>query len=162
MSGVVSNSKMDESRNSWCMSKRKECESEGYGSIRRNNKVESIHTPYLSIPTSNRFDVLTNLTDGLSSDEDAAFVMQSNSSIKRNPKSRRDTVRPQTRHFTKHRNGEPGKVMNHHGQEPANVQDLTRPMNIPAIINGCVSPSKDEKVFFHNYIKELYAKLIKH
>jgi hypothetical protein len=83
MSGVVSNSKMDESHNSWCMSERKECESEGYGSIRRNNKVERIHTPYLSIPTSNRFDVLTNLTDGLSSDEDAAFVMQSNYSIKR-------------------------------------------------------------------------------
>jgi hypothetical protein len=92
---------------------------------------------------------LPNLTDSLSSDEDAAFVTQSNNSIKRNPKSHRDTIRPQARHFTKHRNGEPGKVMNHHGQEVVNVQeDLIRPKNIPTIINGCISPSTDEKVFF--------------
>jgi hypothetical protein len=45
MSGVVSDTKVDESRNSWCASKRKErkeCESEGYGSIGGNNKVKRI------------------------------------------------------------------------------------------------------------------------
>jgi hypothetical protein len=145
----VSNAKVDESRNSWCTSERKECESEGYGSIGGDIKVKRIHTPYLPIPTSNRFDVLMNLPDHLLSDEDTDFVIQSSKSIKRNPKFRRDTERPQTRHYTKHRNREPGKVMNHRAQEPVIVQeDLTRPKNIPTTIIGCVSPYKDEKVFF--------------
>ena len=45
--------------------------------------------------------------------------------------------------------------------EPVNGQeDNTKPQNIPTIINGCVSPSKDEEVFsFHNYVSELYPKL---
>jgi hypothetical protein len=146
MSGVVSDTKVDESRNRWSASKRKECESEGYGSIGGNNKVKHIHTPYLHIPTNNRFDILP---DRLLSDEDADFVMQSSNSMKSNPKSRRYAKRPQTRHYTKHRNGEPGKVTNYCGHEPVNLQeDLTRPKNIPTIIDGCVSPYEDEKVFF--------------
>jgi hypothetical protein len=59
MSGVVSSTKVNESRNSSWMSKLKECESEGYGSIVGNNKVKCIHTPHLPIHTSNRFDVLS-------------------------------------------------------------------------------------------------------
>jgi hypothetical protein len=50
MSGVVSNSKMDESRNSWCMPKRKECESEDMevleGTLKLNVYIHHIF-PYL-------------------------------------------------------------------------------------------------------------------
>jgi hypothetical protein len=103
---------------------------------------------------------LTNLTDSPSSGKDATFVMQNDSSIKKNPKFCSATVKPLDRHSIKYHTGEPEK-MNHHGHELVNDQeDLNIPKNIPTIINGCVSPLKDEKVFFYNYTKELYATLI--
>jgi hypothetical protein len=38
-------------------------------------------------------------------------------------------------------------------------EDTNIPKNIPTIINGCVSPASDEKLFFYKHAKELYDKL---
>jgi hypothetical protein len=52
-------------------------------------------------------------------------------------------------------------VNNRHRYESANYQELnTKPQNIPNIVNGYVSLSKDKKVFSFNNSKELYAKLL--
>jgi hypothetical protein len=93
-----------------------------------------------------------------SSTEDDASEMQGNKSVKEKLKIHRDTDNAQTRHYINHNIGVPKKVNNQYRYEPVNVQeDNAKPKNIPTIINGCVSASKDEKV---SYLNELYVKLL--
>ena len=81
------------------MSKRKERESEGQGSIGGNNKVKRIHTPYL-LATGLIFCLICRTVLQMTK-------MQNSKSIKRNLKSYRDTGRFQTKHYNKHHNGDP-------------------------------------------------------
>jgi hypothetical protein len=76
MSDIAKDQKADETRNRWCMTTCKEC-----GSTRENDKVNCVHTPYLPIPTDNRYDVLLNLRDYPSSKEDV--VIQENKQLRR-------------------------------------------------------------------------------
>jgi hypothetical protein len=51
-------------------------------------------------------------------------------------------------------------VNNQHRYDSANYQEVNnKPQNIPTIVNGYVSVSKDKKVFSFNNSKELYSKL---
>jgi hypothetical protein len=53
------------------------------------------------------------------------------------------------------------KVNNQHRYDLANYQEVnTKPQNIPTIVNGYVSVTKDKKVFSFNNSKEPYAKLL--
>jgi hypothetical protein len=160
MSGAVTNQMADESQNYWCISNRKKCNNQGYRNSRRNNIAEHLLTSSTSIPINNRFDVLSNLTDDPTSVQDAISVIQNDSLIKRNQKFHSNTVQPLDSHVINHCTGEIRKTNYVRHESVNDHEDTNIPKNIPTIINGCVSPLKNEKSFFHNHAKGLYDKLI--
>jgi hypothetical protein len=59
-----------------------------YGSIEENSIEKCVHTPYIPIPTNNRCDVLLNLRDCPSSEEDVVIQEIKNQKTRRNTRLR--------------------------------------------------------------------------
>jgi hypothetical protein len=143
ITGTVTHQTADESQNYWYISNHKKCNNDGYMNSRRNNIAEYSLTPSFYIPVKNNFDVLTNLTGDQTNFQDTTFAIQNSRVIKRNRKSHRITSHLSDSHITNPCAGEARK------KNQVNYQDDTNiPKTIPTIINDCISPVKDEKLFF--------------
>jgi hypothetical protein len=151
VSGGAVNGKSDRSQDGW-----RTMESKRYRNIGRNSELKRICTPYLPIITNNRYNALLNLMD-YSSNEDVTSVIHGFIPAK---KLNTPCV-TEIAQSKRYRSGVLKKVNNRHRYDSANYQEVnTKPQNIPTIVNGYVSVSKDKKVFSFNNSKELYSKLL--